>query len=489
MDRWFVFKDKGQLGPFDARELRDSLRAGVVDPFDLVCKEGASIEIKRPLVEVDEIFQVEDDLGAKQAPAETKTVLTAKASPAQDLAPQRKVPAPAPVAEPPEEKEPVPAQEQKPPLSRPPFSSPFAEYEDEERKHKKQYFAINMNNDILGPLAKEEVISLFQKGVLDSTVKIKKLNSTLTVPVAKFVQAYVAAAPRNHDGTITGRAIVSSVHMMRLAAVSLKRRMLIPIASVALLVVACLIGFWAVGLLPFGGIFSKTAFSSRSGPTDAHEARTVAPPRPRHKVERHVFQQPLQEAASHPEQNMKPPERTPAPTQVAAHDKKLAFKEKMEKMEKAKPQPKKQRIKPQEHPPQTVALAQPQPVQQSVPLPSAQAPVQIPAPQQQQPTPQPIAPPQPTQPVAAPKPAQVASVPSVGQAITLSGVNYSKSQLDSCALKCTISVTDGSGKPYTVTFFTGQFIDILRTKNGPATFQGTVGLQGGRQVLVLRQVQ
>src|SRR5688500_555295 len=54
MKRWYIFRDGRALGPYDAREIRESLREGMWDPFDLVSAEGSAVKI--PLVEVDEIF-------------------------------------------------------------------------------------------------------------------------------------------------------------------------------------------------------------------------------------------------------------------------------------------------------------------------------------------------------------------------------------------------------------------------------------------------
>src|SRR5690606_31768180 len=65
-DLWRVYKQDGELGPLSAREIREGLRNGTIDPFDLVSREGSKIRVD--LVEVDEIFAVEDS--AEDAPDE-----------------------------------------------------------------------------------------------------------------------------------------------------------------------------------------------------------------------------------------------------------------------------------------------------------------------------------------------------------------------------------------------------------------------------------
>lgn len=63
--RWHVYQGGKSIGLMTAHEIRHALRAGSVDPFDLVALEGS--QIKTELVEVDEIFQ--EDTSAKSVPA------------------------------------------------------------------------------------------------------------------------------------------------------------------------------------------------------------------------------------------------------------------------------------------------------------------------------------------------------------------------------------------------------------------------------------
>ena len=53
--RWLIHSRDRTFGPWTAVQVRDELRAGRIDPFDMASKEGSSL--KRPLVEIDEIFQ------------------------------------------------------------------------------------------------------------------------------------------------------------------------------------------------------------------------------------------------------------------------------------------------------------------------------------------------------------------------------------------------------------------------------------------------
>jgi hypothetical protein len=64
--RWLVHCGDEALGPWSAEQVREELRAGRIDAFDLVAPEGSSK--KRPLIDVDEIFA---SVGGKKAPAKT----------------------------------------------------------------------------------------------------------------------------------------------------------------------------------------------------------------------------------------------------------------------------------------------------------------------------------------------------------------------------------------------------------------------------------
>lgn len=67
--RWVIYSGSEQFGPWNASRIRDELRAGRVDPFDMVCLEGS--QIKKPLIEVDEIFESSAIQAAAIIPNET----------------------------------------------------------------------------------------------------------------------------------------------------------------------------------------------------------------------------------------------------------------------------------------------------------------------------------------------------------------------------------------------------------------------------------
>ena len=78
--RWLVHCGDEALGPWSAEQVREELRAGRIDAFDLVAVEGSAK--KRPLIDVDEIFISAGNKKASvknQSESQDKTVLIARA--------------------------------------------------------------------------------------------------------------------------------------------------------------------------------------------------------------------------------------------------------------------------------------------------------------------------------------------------------------------------------------------------------------------------
>ena len=65
--RWNVYHGNDHLGLKTAKEIREALRQGTLDPFDKVALEGSNI--REDLVEVDEIFkETPEDVEIAPAP-------------------------------------------------------------------------------------------------------------------------------------------------------------------------------------------------------------------------------------------------------------------------------------------------------------------------------------------------------------------------------------------------------------------------------------
>lgn len=152
MKQWLVYKDGENIGLMTAKEIRHALRMGSIDPFDLVSAEGSSI--KSELVEVDEIFKEEEAQATEEDPGSTQV------------------------------REPEPA----PPETKTVAYNPHRQVPD--RKKIKQFYLIDGSRRTLGPVSAEEVLSLYQRGIVDDAVKIQKSENSKKIPVRQFVSSY-----------------------------------------------------------------------------------------------------------------------------------------------------------------------------------------------------------------------------------------------------------------------------------------------------------
>ena len=545
-NRWYVFKDKKELGPFDAKELRHRLHTGEVDPFDLVGKDGAAIMIKQPLVEVDEIFQV----AANETPLEqtsesselAESVVSPESSKQTILQPEKPkkteeiklagpVPGQAtpkqdkPIQDKPKQGEPKKSCEQVKPEKNedsPPRTLKLVSLKDKnkvvdahaaeqdaikvKRNRGRKFFVINANRREAGPFSAEEVISLFEKKSIDRDVKVRKRNASALVSIEKFVAVYSVSHKKGGKAEapertrINPKAIIqNSLFAVKIAVKEKKStQAILSIAAFILVLVVGGIGLWSLNMLPFKQSH-KSQVSSPSPDIDESEKPIVRKQKPIEAKAAPTGQpQQAQKLALAAKQLPLPlPSKTPlksadTPTKPQK-DTKNALSQ--AKSKQTKPPAKKENLA--KKPVKPVAISKPQtalptpissPAQIAAVTPKASvAPTAAKTTEKEPPAAKPLQK-EATEPPKPPTKVASATPPKDSGNVTLTGVTFDKSQLFNCAMKCTIVVKDGSGSKYVVTFFTGAFMEQLRAKAGPFTFQGFMGTQGSGKVLVLKQV-
>ena len=213
LKRWTVYKDSNVLGQFTAQEIRSKLREGVVDPFDLVAEEGSSIQLE--LVEVDEIFS-EGLGGASTRPNTTqmesgphstaldkiKIPTSAKNTDLSDIARKAVDSSREGRGDKPEnqlrlditsEVKPEDPIDQEPGQDSITSPKPDGKSENQPKKRRvksKTYILIDQQKKELGPLSAEEIQSLYMRGILSDSVKVKSQNTGKKVSVRQFLAVY-----------------------------------------------------------------------------------------------------------------------------------------------------------------------------------------------------------------------------------------------------------------------------------------------------------
>lgn len=201
-----------QLGPFTAAEIRNGLRDGSMDPFDLVGREGSNLRVE--MVEVDEIFVSEpaslgktgegsDVATTTQIPKKEIAVAAAEEdtrlsqSQASSVVLSDLTPAVSAVAE---------IQINQRPLAdalrnhHGVRQQSVAEKKIGARARKAaapspvrdpmRYHLIDRKGRSIGPISAREIVALFLKGVVDRSCFVIKNNINSRVPVEKFVMVY-----------------------------------------------------------------------------------------------------------------------------------------------------------------------------------------------------------------------------------------------------------------------------------------------------------
>lgn len=189
--RWFIHSRDRTFGPWTAIQVRDELRAGRVDPFDMACKEGSTV--KRPLVEVDEIFQTSRVQMAELVSMPDEETHIEVAHETKRAVNEPEVRAAAQTSrEPPSASmldRPRPSQFQA--LA----AAARLDPPGNEARRPKQYYVTDSTGRSYGPLSSGEVMKLWHSGRLDSRAVVERGNSPKRINIQKFVGFYQNAAP------------------------------------------------------------------------------------------------------------------------------------------------------------------------------------------------------------------------------------------------------------------------------------------------------
>ena len=470
--RWYVHRNDQQHGPFMAEEIRQGLRDGHFDPFDLISREGSHVRVE--LMEIDEIFmhsQIEYmpsaaeqrlDLAAgggggvagghpggggaflggaaAEVPAKRRGAAAAQVQPGGMIAIARG-----------------------PAANRGKADSP------------KRFFLVESGGRIIGPMAAGEIQAAWAKGGLDKSLMVQKNNSPAKVPIAKFVHLYAMAKINGAQGQTQVTSPMLS-QMIRVEAHRLGRirRWLFPILGFVVLGLAIGVAYT---------FFKSGRFRKGSAPRRPAVTRTINSP----------GNQPALPPAQYPSRSPRPAARLPAPRSAPDAAPKSSWRPKP---------PQKSATPAVKNPPPVYrpAAAAIKPVATrpvtarpsvQVPVPSGQRVARAPVPVRvaQRPAPVPAPVPVPV-PVPAPAVAPVAAASSGDDGgEDIKGATFNRPDLDACSMKCKIKFT-ANGAAVTVVFFKGAFEDQLKSKKGPMTLSGRLSQDpSGGKTLYLQSIK
>lgn len=479
--RWNVHHGNENLGLKTAKEIREALRKGTLDPFDKVSAEGSNI--REDLIEVDEIFketQEDEEYTSVQQvlPTADRGGGAARARPqvqAPSFSPAQKL------------KDPI-ARVSVPsaPRTNPPPSTPVgvaspswrtdpsqafkdsAESKDA-KSNQKRYYLIDKSK-ILGPLSGLEIQSLFNRGLLNQKVKVQRIGGTRSIPVAQFISTYSEDRLKEltDDGKLNQKvSSPSSKVLNELARVANAQKIAKTRKNKTYLILV------AAGLL--FGIFLFVVWDSSSRPSkrsEAKEARDNADSN--RKGKRPKLLQKSQNEDEVESRDSKPAAKTviqatrPAPRAPVAA-----------------PDPARDHMKVAVKPTKKPTLTEPQPQAAPSPAPVKSAPkrvVQKPAP-----TPAPV----PAPATKKEKDGPIARALSSNQPgiQTIGPLSFSKAALDSCASKCTLTFKDASGATLKAIFFKSAYYDRLKKSSASVSLTGNTRNESGELTIFIQDVR
>ncbi len=453
MKKWEVFKDGKSLGAMTAKQIRQALREGVIDPFDMVSAEGSTI--KSELVEVDEIFNEEAGTNVKETP------------PSQ--APTSEIPSkiinldhPPPEAHKTRQFPEVPAFPEDSKLGSSSFNRSS---KGDSRKipggtdkiKVKKFFLIDDKKRVLGPISATEIQSLFQRGIIANSVKVQKVDGTKLVSVRQFIANYsdkrikaladqAAAAKAGNPSSKVLNELYQNMKSKRMA----QKKFPVPLA-------------WGAVIGTIAAVVAYLLLSGDINYSDQGKRRTAKKAAPALSSK--------QELKKVDKSTAKPPGRAlkPAP--------KPSPRPKIRNIRKKTSRPKSSSRKATSRPP-----ARPL----SVPTSSSSL---TPTP----PEPRPVAPALPSsKSKASPgsKRGTIAAVlDKIGGVVTISSLQYTPEDLEKCPLKCRLKFKDPAGNVLEAVFFKGAYYEALKSNPGNVTITGSSKLEGSTLVILLQDVR
>jgi len=456
--RWFVHRNDQQLGPYRADEVRQGLRDGLFDPFDLISREGSHVRVE--LMEIDEIFmhsQIEY-MPSVSEQAEARPLDQAAGGgggaflggAAAEVNPQRLAVVPGNLL--------ADAAAAKRGAKRGKGDSP------------KRFFLVETSGRIIGPMAAAEIQAAWARGGLDKNLMVQKNNSPAKVPIAKFVHLYAMAKLTGAQGAAPVTSPMLS-QMIRVEANRLGRfrKWLFPALGAVVLGLAI-----AVAYMFFTSGKRRSDFSTRR-PVSAQIAKKPAVVAP--KPVKVVAPTPTPKAVS-----SRPVTRPVAPAMRRPELRPVA-------PAVTRPVTRPQAPRPQAPRPQAPSTMPPAKVPVEAPRtqwrpPPTQKPVVARAPR-----PVAVTPPATQQMARQPAPPPTNAGPAASAIGDITGATFNRAELEACAMKCKIRF-NARGEQIDVVFFKGAFEDQLKARQGPVTLTGRINQEaGGGRTMYLQGVK
>jgi cytoskeletal protein RodZ len=444
--QWNVHSGAEVFGPWSASRIRDELRAGRIDAFDLVAVVGSSV--KRPLVEVDEIFETVGVQAAAivsdvvEEPPADNAIINAPEMPVRQEASLGVVNEDRPrvfeaLAAPQRIKAPAGRQH-----GRRAFGGSANRGKEPGKAGRKSYLILLPGAGSKGPFTSKDVLILWYAKQLAAGTYIQRVGDAKRIEISRFASFYERAAP-------SGMAFIGQASLAH----SAKDRSMLWLITAILVSVGILAGaiYWRARRLPVSliappGVSMSFTGNDDEGITANPVMETPAGPAP----EKAAALPGKSTITSLPKSAVKTDraERTAAPKRVRQSARRKPYKQ-----------------------PVTASPSASQPMTQVAPQVAPQAVSQ----------PRQVSPPKAAAPASAPKPK---AGPADGVNVTLTGYSFNVELLNACEMKCKIPMRGPKG-PVTAVFFKEAIGAGLAAKASSVTITGTARRDPGTGAILI----
>lgn len=472
LKRWNVHHGAQDLGLMTAKEIRDALRKGTLDPFDKVSAEGSNI--REDLIEVDEIFvETEaDDEGTNsqpsiQAPLATADGAVAVPMPAQAQAQQPKiqaaaVQAPTPAAASKASAPKMIELEESPRTAPPPSTAAFspswknadtvallASKDDKDSKSTQKRFYLIDKAKVLGPLSALEIQSLFNRGGLNAKVKVQKIGGTKAIPIAQFIASFSEDRIKEltEDGKLNQKVSSPSSKVLNELARAASAQKIAKDRKNKTYLILGLAGFLLGALILV--VFDSSQSPKRSNTESVEQEGKKSRPK--------LLQKQDEEEAPREVTRPRVKRETPKQDTTPVSEAPVVVR----------------KVQPRD-PPKVIAkpAARPATVAKKAPPPKAVAVVK----------PKPVE--------AAPSKGSIERALSSGGGVqTVGPLSFSITALEACSSKCTLTLRDSTGMTIKAVFFKSAYYDQLKKSGGNAMVSGTVRREGSGASILIQDVR
>jgi hypothetical protein len=474
-----------------AKEIRDALRKGTLDPFDKVSAEGSNI--REDLIEVDEIFaEAEDDNEglASNAPVSSTPLLTADGSSAVAMADRGRIqeqgqgqtpvtppasfatqlpsglnrpsPAPAQVGSdggPRTNSSPIAAA--LPALSwKSSEATNAAALRDDSKSTQKRYYLIDKAR-ILGPISALEIQSLFNRGGISPKVKVQRIGGAKAIPISQFIASFSEDRIKEltEDGKLNQKASSPSSKVLNELARAANAQKIAKDRKNRTYLILALAGFVfgavILVILDSNGSNRRAAGEQQAGENKKGRPKLLQKSNPDAREENRVTDNTSEPPVRAKSKGVVQTKTPRAPVEVSRETKEI----------RRLPPPK-------------------QPVRQ------AQNELKQPATKVIAPKIATVSKTQPTESGSLKKEGPIARALSSGGGVqTVGPLNFAMSALEACSSKCTLTLRDNTGASIKAIFFKSAYYDQLRASSGSVFISGTVRREGSGASILIQDVR